>query len=81
MGRMKKHWKSIFAICLISGLLFGCAHTIEITDQTVKAGKMKADQNYKAPMDGWFISNEGVERVLQAIEYYKFKWLECEKGK
>jgi hypothetical protein len=58
----------------------GCAtvQKIEITDQTIKAGKMKAGQAYTAPMDGWFISDEGVAKILQAIEYYKYKWQECE---
>ncbi len=80
MGMMKRLWRSIFLICLIS-LALGCAHTIEITDHTIKAGKMKAGQIYTAPIDGWFISNEGVARLLRAIEYYRFKCQECEASK
>ena len=81
METMKRHWRNILTIFLISIVLLGCAHTIEIVDQTVKAGKMKSGTIYTAPMDGWFISEEGVERVFQAIEYYKYKWQECEGRK
>ena len=69
----------ITAYCSLA--LSGCAHTVEITDQTVKAGKMKTGQAYTAPMDGWFVSEEGVAKILQAIEYYKYKWQECEASK
>jgi uncharacterized protein YceK len=78
---MGKRLRTISAICLVSLLIAGCATTIEITDHTIKAGKIKAGQAYTAPMDGWFVSDEGVARILQAIEYYKYKWQECESGK
>lgn len=81
MERTKKPWKIIFAICLISILIIGCAHTVEIINPSVKAGKMIEGQTYKAPMDGWFVSNEGIDKMLQAIEYFKYKWLDCESSK
>lgn len=81
MGAMKKRWKIIFLICLISLLLAGCVKRIEITDQSIKCGKMKTGQSYTAPMDGWFVSDEGVAKILKAVEYFKYKWLECEGSK
>ncbi len=75
---MKKLWKTTLALFLIS-LLLGCAHTVEITDHTIKAGRMKVGSTYIAPVDGWFVSEEGMERLLRAIEYYHFKWLDCER--
>jgi len=42
---------------------------------------MLKGQSYTAPMDGWFISDEGVAKMLMAIEYYRYKWQECEEAK
>lgn len=71
-----------YALCaMLFASLCACATTVEITDHTVQAGKMKAGQSYTAPMDGWFVSDEGVSKILRAIEYYKFKWQECEAVK
>lgn len=81
METMRRRWRGISALFLISVLLIGCAHQVEIIDHTVKAGKMKAGQAYTAPMDGWFISDEGIARILTAIEYYRFKWQECEAAR
>ncbi len=78
MEMMIKRWKSIFLIFLISLFLIGCAHQVEIINPEVKAGKMLKGQAYTAPMDGWFISDEGVAKMLKAIEYFKYKWMECE---
>jgi hypothetical protein len=76
---MKNRWKIAFAICLINLFLVGCVHKIEIINPEVKAGKMLKGQSYKAPMDGWFISDEGVAKMLTAIEYFKYMWQECEE--
>jgi hypothetical protein len=81
MEMMRRRLRTIFAICLVSLLIAGCVHTIEITDHQIKAGKIKAGTSYTAPMDGWFVSDEGIAKILQAIEYYKFKWQECEASK
>ncbi len=81
METMRRHWKSIFLICLISLAVEGCAHQIEIIDPQIKAGKMMAGQTYIAPMDGWFISDEGVARLARAIEYFRYRWQECEASK
>ena len=81
MAMMKRQCRIILAICLISLLLAGCVKKIEITDQTIKAGKMKAGQAYTAPTEGWFISDEGIYRMLYAIEYYRYKWEECEASR
>jgi len=79
--RLRSRLSFLFLTLTLTLALGGCAHTVEITDQTVQAGKMKAGQSYTAPMDGWFVSDEGVAKILQAIEYYKYKWQECEEEK
>ena len=81
MERMKRLWKITLVTCLVVSLLSGCAQTIKITQTDVKAGKMLSGQSYIAPMDGWFISDEGVLRMLKAIDYYKYLWEECESRK
>ena len=88
---MKRRWRSTLKVSrnkrflglTLCAMLYalsapGCAHTIEIKDETIKAGKMKAGESYTAPMDGWFISDEGVYMLLHAIEYYRYLWFGCE---
>jgi len=70
--------KKLFLITLIIFLLNGCTQKLEIRDQDLKVAKMKAGQIYEAPLDGWFVSNEGVEKMLKAIEYYRWMWMDCE---
>lgn len=84
MEMMRKNLKTILIVCLISFLIgLGCAATsrIEIVDHTVQTVKMKAGQAYQPTRDGWFVSNEAMEKMLNAIEHYKMKWRLCEEGK
>lgn len=78
MGRMKRLFLIILIPCLISITFISCVQRLEIKDQDMKVAKMKAGQNYVAPMNGWFVSDESVEKMLKAIEYYKWMWMECE---
>ncbi len=63
---------------LFALLIAGCVHQIEIRDDDLKYGKMEAGKTYEAPMDGYFISDEGVQKMLGAIRYFHDKWIECE---
>ena len=72
--------RKIIFVAIFVTLLSACAATqkIEIVDPQFNAGKMKAGESYIAPMDGWFVSDEGVKRLFEAIKYFQQKWYECE---
>ncbi len=77
--------KKIMIAILFALLIAGCAHRIEIRDDDLKYGKsetrlyeMEAGKTYEAPMNGYFISDEGVQKILGAIRYFHDKWIGCE---
>jgi len=86
METMRKSLRTILAICLIS-LLVACATTASQLGQpshqedSSKVVKVKTGETFKAPADGWFITDEAAANMLRAIEYYKYRWMECEEAK
>lgn len=81
MEKTKRLLKITLIACLFSSLL-ACSiavHKVVIEDHTVEVVKVKASQAYHPTQDGWFVSNEAMDRMLQAIETYKQKWQLCEE--
>ncbi len=72
--------KLCMIVLMVSLLVISCAHNIELKG-SVKAGEMIGGQTYKAPMDGWFISDEGINRLLEMLNYYMLAWKDCEEGR
>ncbi len=77
MGRIARLWPIILILFLASS----CAVTQEIVieDRTVAIEKMEAGKAYEAPIDGWFVSDEALGRLISAIEYFRYRYLECKR--
>jgi hypothetical protein len=81
METMRKSLKIILTVFLVSILLAGCAAKASIDRGTVHVVKMPAGAPYTPTIEGWFLSDEAVTEALMAIEYYRYKWMECEGSK
>jgi hypothetical protein len=69
----------LVALCVF--LLLGCAAKVPIQTGNPNVVKMKMGASHTATADGWFVTDEAVAEMLMAVEYYRWKWMECENAK
>ena len=58
-------------------LVNSCSHQIIIKDEGIKAIKIKAGVSIVAPVDGWFMSNQAVTKMLDAETKCKAELEKC----
>ncbi len=58
-------WKTVLIGCSLFALV-ACSTTIIIKDEGVKVIKVQAGASVVAPVDGWFMSDQAIIKMLDA---------------